>query len=81
MSNNIEPCPFCKSDNISFSLKISKRGYNDQPSLYHGSMYCKNCHAYGQRVLCYSEANYRCDADEHEKFKTQAIDAWNQCRK
>lgn len=39
-----KPCPFCGSDNTGYSLKSKGK-------LFHASFYCKDCNAYGKRVL------------------------------
>lgn len=74
--DRLKPCPFCGGENLDFSLKIATRGYNKE-SMYHGVIYCKDCHAYGTRVLCYSSQQYRYSEEEKEMFYQQAVKAWN----
>lgn len=71
----IKPCPFCGSNNIAESIKISGRFENVN---YHIQMYCKKCHTYGPRVL-YKVGHWvpRYKIDE-EEVKKLAIEKWNE---
>lgn len=69
MLNQINNCPFCDSDKLDISIKTSGRWER----YYHVVVYCKNCHAYGPRVISRVD-NYRKVTEED---KNQAIALWN----
>lgn len=70
MSKEIKPCPFCGSENIDYSIKTTNGGY-------HMSMYCKECHCYGARVLIKHFENGRFLIERNETYKELAIKEWN----
>lgn len=73
--SDLKPCQ-CGSTKLDYSLKVSSRNYTGK-SIYHCAVYCKDCHAYGTRVLCYSDEPYRLAVSENKEFKEQAKEAWN----
>lgn len=74
----MQPCPFCKSTNIEYSIKVSSRTRTS--STYHMSMYCKNCFCYGPRILVKPKETRRIDIENNITYKQRAIDAWNRRR-
>ena len=62
-------CPFCDSSKMDISIKTSGRWTR----YYHVAVYCKNCHAYGPRVISNVD-NYR---KAPEEDKNTAINLWN----
>ena len=73
---SLKPCPFCGGDKLGHSIKVSARKYNAE-SIYHCTVFCKTCHAYGNRVLGYSDEKYKYTKDEEVAFKKLASEAWN----
>ena len=70
----IKPCPFCGSNNIEESIKISGRFENVN---YHIQMYCKKCHTYRPRVL-YKVGKWVPRNKIDEEAKKLAIEKWNE---
>ena len=72
------PCPFCGSNDIRYSLKIT--GHFDVR--YHAAMYCNNCHCYGPRTLTVKVSNNdykgRSSIEKDETIKQKAIEKWNE---
>lgn len=68
---NLKDCPFCGSNNIDYSVKTAGR------IGYHMSMYCKDCHCYGKRVLIKPTEKRLSDIAKNSKYKQLAIEAWN----
>ena len=74
---NLKPCPFCGSNDVRFSMKVSG-SYNLR---YRATMYCNKCHCYGPRTL--TEDVYQFDypgrdaIQSDEKVHAQAEYAWN----
>jgi len=71
------PVTICPGTDIDFSLKVSNRYNGRDYDVWHATMYCKKCHAYGKRAVCHSYEKYRPSEAEKEKFKQEAIKAWN----
>lgn len=67
--NQINNCPFCKSNKLDISIKTSGRWSR----YYQVAVYCKTCHAYGPRVISNVD-NYR---KVPESDKNNAILLWN----
>lgn len=75
--NGLLPCPFCEGEDIRFSLKVANRCTGNDYVLWHGTMYCNDCNAYGKRVLCRSTEKYRPSDVEKGNFENYAAVAWN----
>lgn len=77
MNEELKPCPFCGSEDIRYSLKITGR-FDIQ---YHASMYCNKCHCYGKRTLTKrvgrDDYKGRSNIEKDENIKLDAIKAWN----
>lgn len=73
----LEPCPFCESEKIKYSLKKTGRFELH----YHACMYCADCHTYGPRVLSASfrHDDYiaRRDVENDAELLARAGQAWN----
>lgn len=69
-------CPWCKENNLGYSIKTSSAGY-------HASIYCKNCHCYGPRILLKKEKCYlnRCQIENDTDLFDKALIAWNTRKK
>lgn len=65
-----KPCPFCGSDNIGYSIKSKGK-------LFHASFYCKDCNAYGRRVLIHPTETRLSDIRRNEQYYLEALSAWN----
>lgn len=69
----LQPCPFCGSTKLDYSLKTSGAGY-------HAVVYCKTCHTYGPRVLIKHEGDTYPDRYKYERdetIKQKAAELWN----
>lgn len=74
LSISMEPCPFCGSDNLGYSIKATGRF----KTLYHACIYCKSCHTYGARVLKEYPRNInRTTVENDSELKSTAIEHWN----
>ncbi len=74
-SNGLNPCPFCGSKDIKFSVKTAQSNFE---RIYHASLYCNSCHCYGSRVLRHvNENESRSDIENDAQLFKQAADAWN----
>lgn len=80
--NKLKACPFCGSSNLEYSTKAKPNGRKRQ---YHATIYCKDCRAYGPRVLSQnitdSEYIKRTDMRNDDKLEEATIEAWNTRRK
>lgn len=73
----LKPCPFCGGTKLGFSSKTVSRKYGSCRA-YHGSIYCKDCNAYGARVLSETIKNvYPMQDVDFDKLESRAIEAWN----
>lgn len=68
MLTNINNCPFCGSKKVDISIKTAGRW----DRYYYVSVYCKDCHAYGPRVISVNNYTEVADTD-----KLEAISKWN----
>lgn len=73
MIDKLNPCPFCDSEKIGYSIKTTGRWERK----YHVAMYCKDCNCYGARVLITPTEECRSDVEKNEEYKKLAIEAWN----
>ena len=77
MATELKPCPFCCSTRLGFSSKTVARKYGSHRA-YHGAIYCKNCNAYGARVLSETIKNvYPMQDVDFDSLEIRAIEAWN----
>ena len=73
----LKPCPFCGGTKLGFSSKTVSRDCNTS-HLFHGAIYCKNCNAYGARVLSEKVKNsYPMQRVDFDGLESRAIEAWN----
>lgn len=74
-----EPCPFCKSSDIRYSMKITGNGGTKR---FHATFYCNKCHAYGPRVLTqvfkWNDYDGSSKQRKNEDIKLQALNKWNE---
>ena len=78
MLSEARPCPFCKSENLDASMKVSSASAKTRK--YHYTVYCKSCNAYGPRVLVKLENKPYTSREElanNPEAIRQAIEAWN----
>lgn len=73
----VNPCPFCKSKRIGYSLKI--HGHFDK--VFHAAMYCKDCNAYGPRVLIHPGDKDRYEIQINKLYQEMAINLWNKAER
>lgn len=69
----VNPCPFCKSKKIGYSLKT--HGHYDR--IYHAAMYCKDCNAYGPRVIVHPGDRTRDEIQTDKTYQMMAVNLWN----
>jgi Lar family restriction alleviation protein len=71
MMIKLKPCPFCGGNNLGISNKVTTISFKRKR---HVAVYCKNCNAYGARIVA-DETNYPefCSG----KSKMRAIELWN----
>lgn len=62
----LKPCHHCLSDNIALSRRLRSDNY-------HVSFYCKQCYAYGPRVL----SPYGSNPSDCQKDIERAAELWN----
>lgn len=71
--NNLNPCPFCGSTKIKYSLKTVTSNWE---RYYHAVCYCDDCHTYGPRVLSEKEIS-RHQVEKDADLRLKAEEAWN----
>lgn len=67
----LKPCPFCGGDKLDISNKTTTINWVRKR---HVAVYCKNCNAYGSRIIAKeTESPEFCS----EKYKLLAMERWN----
>lgn len=72
-----DACPFCGSGSTDISMKVSSTG---RVRKYHYSVYCKECHTYGPRVLFKMDDKpyvSRESLENNPEVIKKAINLWN----
>ena len=72
--SGLEPCPFCGSYNLDFSLRVF--GRQRLKSSFHACIHCIDCNCYGRRLIVHSSNNNLTDKEKEDALM-KASELWN----